>query len=115
MALIGYNAAKNYALTLLSQYSGIYSDASYRIRRHTTNPPNVAIGQTQHITARQHDLTLTVQTISISIWIPRPNSQGGFEYAVKLGERTYAIEDDLKDVKQKTQAEYDQFTYTEEV
>lgn len=113
--LLGYVAAKDYALTLLSRYSGIYADASYNIRRRTTTPPNVAIGQMQHITARQHDLTLTVQSISISIWIPRPNSQGGFEYAVKLGERTYAIEDDLKDVKQKTQAEYDQFVYTEEV
>lgn len=113
--LLGYTAAKDYALALLSQYAGIYADASYNLRRTTTSPPNVAIGQTQRITARQHDLTLSVQSISISIWVPLPNSQGGFEYTVKLGERTYAIETDLQAVKQKAQKDFDQFIYTEEV
>lgn len=114
-SIISKDDAQEAAENLLLQYARIYYDADYAVRKSLFTLPDLRVGDKQIVTARGRTLAMQIQQIDISVYVPGSGAALYLEYAVKLGERSYAIENDLKRVERKTNTTTDQVITTVEI
>ena len=106
--IISREEAQEAAENLLTQYARIYYEGAYSLKKHVFALPAMNVGDKQAITARSRNISLQIQKIDISIYIPGQGERLYLQYNVNLGERTYSLENDLKKVDDKTNKESDQ-------
>lgn len=106
--IISREEAQDAAENLLAQYARIYYEGAYSIKKPVFALPDIKIGDKQAITARSRNISLQIQKIDISIYIPGVGERLYLQYDVSLGERVYSLESDLKKVDDKTNKESDQ-------
>ena len=106
--IISREEAQEAAENLLMQYARIYYEGAYSIKKPVFALPDIKIGDKQAITARSRNISLQIQKIDISIYVPGTGERLYLQYDVSLGERVYSLEKDLKKVDDKTNKESDQ-------
>ena len=106
--IISREEAQEAAENLLTQYARMYYEGAYSVKKSVFALPDLKIGDKQRITARNRDISLQIQKIDTSIYIPGMGERLYLQYDVSLGERSYSIENDLKQTDNKTKIESDQ-------
>lgn len=110
--IVSIDEAQEAAENILAQYASIYYEGSYSVKKSLFTLPNLRVGDKQTITARNRDLSLQIQKIDMSIYIPGIGERLFLQYDVSLGERTYRIENDLRKTDSKTNTRDDQIITT---
>ena len=106
--IISREEAQEAAENLLTQYARMYYEGAYSVKKSVFALPDLKIGDKQRITARNRNISLQIQKIDTSIYIPGMGERLYLRYDVSLGERSYSIENDLKQTDNKTKIESDQ-------
>lgn len=98
--IISEDEAIDVARNLLEEYARVYYSGTYQVRKQVFALPDLRLGDIQTITARSRNVSLQIQGIDMSVYIPGDGARLFLQYDVNLGERVYQIEEDIKRARQ---------------
>jgi hypothetical protein len=97
--ILDYDEAVDLATAIIAKHNNLYYEADYTMKRGVFDLPNIKIDDEQTISARSRSFDTTINSINISIFLPGLGDILQLQYDVKLAERQYQIEQEIKSVE----------------